>query len=618
MNIKKLIALASAFTLALSGAALAEDVWNGTIGTVPDNSGGVITITTGAQLAALAQSVNNGESYAGQTIQLGDDINLNEHEWTPIGRFFNYGNAQNRAFSGTFDGAGHKITNMKVENNAENWNARGETAALFGYIDFPAANAARAMSAAPSISAEAMAQADAAALGLSGEAYDNVVAERTDFYTAFGVEQPSIQTMSLTPAQSGGIVKNLKVYGTVTNTRGQGASGIVCWNDGLVENCYFNGKVSIEGASGRAYVGGISSLLGSGAYVVNCAAEVDAKAYGGSFSYAGGIAGYFYAMNAGYVVNCSVEPRSVIDSNMDTGGVVGGFAYNVINCVSAADEVKVKGQIESGGYRGAIIGAFGKATNCFWLSTSAAQPETAVSASDTSGLCKSLDELPVGSVLLNAVKVTQNSQRRIDVITYPTGAAQSTPSLTDWTSVDTAVATVDESGMVTGISQGVTQITATASSAKWNTEAVQNVSVTPQTTVIIEEKSSLTYTITVIAGKNGTITPNDSITVTEGEEPKFEITADTGYVIDKLLVNGAEVSEATGLESYIYTFPKVTQDTDSEQTISVTFKSASSTEEPTNPENPSHSGGGSGGCNAGLGALALLAFIPLAMRRKKP
>ncbi len=493
MKLKKLTALAAAFTLALSGAAFAEDVWDGTIGTVPGSSGGVITITTGEQLAAFAQSVNNGSTYAGQTVRLGDDINLNNHEWTPIGRFFMYGGingAKNRAFSGTFDGAGHKITNLKVTNNNGNWDARGETAALFGYIDFPAANAARAKSAAPAISAEAMAQADAAALGLSGEAYDKVVAERTDFYTAFGVEQPSIQPMSLTPAQSGGIVKNLKVYGSVTNTRGQGASGIVCWNDGLVENCYFEGTIDIHDNNTRAYVGGISSLLGSGAYVVNCAAKVDAQANGGNFSYAGGIAGYFYAMGAGYVVNCSVEPGSIIDSYMDTGGVVGGFASHVVNCVSAADEVRVNGQIENeaGYYRGAIIGAFGTATNCFWLSNSDAQPEASVGGgSDTSGLRTSLAALPAGSVLFDAVNATTGSMATVTPAYYPTGSNSSAVSLSGWTSSDTSVASQLYDNIFTTNSAGFASVYAVASSSQWNNTAVSEVSVTPETVITVTQ-----------------------------------------------------------------------------------------------------------------------------------
>lgn len=81
--------------------------WAGEIGTVPNAVNGVITITRPADLAALAKSVNAGNNYAGITIQLGADIDLNEIPWTPIG-------AKKAEFSGRFDGNGYTITNLKV------------------------------------------------------------------------------------------------------------------------------------------------------------------------------------------------------------------------------------------------------------------------------------------------------------------------------------------------------------------------------------------------------------------------------------------------------------------------------------------------------------------------
>ena len=91
------------------------------------------------------------------------------------------------------------------------------------------------------------------------------------------------------------------------------------------------------------------------------------SATGTAYSYAGGIAGYCYAMDTGYVVNCSVEPTSVVFSHMDTGGVVGGFANQVYNCVSAAASVTVDGHNpnEAGYFTGGIVGAFGTAYNCY-------------------------------------------------------------------------------------------------------------------------------------------------------------------------------------------------------------------------------------------------------------
>lgn len=256
-----LLALVTALTMSLAGTALAADVWDGTVGTVPAPVNNVITITTGAQLAGFASAVNSGTTYQGYTIRLGNDINLNDLDWTPIGRFFSYWGS-NRAFSGIFDGAGHSITGLNVVNDNNNYTNRGETAGLFGYIDFPAATTTRSAANATPVTAAAKAQSDAAALGLASEAYDRVVAERTDLYTAFGVAPEAIQTRSVTPAPTGGVVKNLKVNGTVTNTRGQGAAGVVCWNDGLIENCYFEGTIYIHDNNNRAYTDSKPALCG--------------------------------------------------------------------------------------------------------------------------------------------------------------------------------------------------------------------------------------------------------------------------------------------------------------------------------------------------------------------
>ena len=79
------------------------DKWDGTIGTVPTATSGGIAISTGAQLAALAASVNAGTSYNLQYIYLENDIDLGDNIWTPIG-------TSREPFYGNFYGCGHTIT----------------------------------------------------------------------------------------------------------------------------------------------------------------------------------------------------------------------------------------------------------------------------------------------------------------------------------------------------------------------------------------------------------------------------------------------------------------------------------------------------------------------------
>lgn len=83
--------------------------------------------------------------------------------------------------------------------------------------------------------------------------------------------------------------------------------------------------------------------------------------------------------------------------------------------------------------------------------------------------------------------------------------------------------------------------------------------------------SGITYTITATAGEHGSITPSGNVKVKDGESQSFDITADEGYEIEALLVDGKETTIAPR-----YTFDKVT----SEHSIMVTFKQKGSTSDP--------------------------------------
>lgn len=71
-------------------------------------------ISTAAELSAFAATVAGGDDFQGKIVVLTDDIDLSGQTWTPINDFY-----------GTFDGAGHTISNLTVAGN-ENY------AGLFG------------------------------------------------------------------------------------------------------------------------------------------------------------------------------------------------------------------------------------------------------------------------------------------------------------------------------------------------------------------------------------------------------------------------------------------------------------------------------------------------------
>lgn len=80
-----------------------------------DESRTEFTISTPEQLAGLAYLVNTFHHFRGKTVTLANDIDLAEHLWVPIGRYFISSRRQSQAlFAGTFDGGGHTIHNLNV------------------------------------------------------------------------------------------------------------------------------------------------------------------------------------------------------------------------------------------------------------------------------------------------------------------------------------------------------------------------------------------------------------------------------------------------------------------------------------------------------------------------
>ena len=62
--------------------------------------------------------MNNGntpQAFLGKYFKLTADIDLSGGIWMPIGKYYNYGNGNNRLFFGKFDGNGHVIKNMHIQ-----------------------------------------------------------------------------------------------------------------------------------------------------------------------------------------------------------------------------------------------------------------------------------------------------------------------------------------------------------------------------------------------------------------------------------------------------------------------------------------------------------------------
>ena len=84
-----------------------------------------------------------------------------------------------------------------------------------------------------------------------------------------------------------------------------------------------------------------------------------------------------------------------------------------------------------------------------------------------------------------------------------------------------------------------------------------------------KEKAVINHKIIASAGSNGIISPNGEIEVEEGQSKTFTFSANSGYEIDQVLIDGT--NNTTAVTAGSYTFENVTQS----HSISVSFKTVS-------------------------------------------
>ena len=96
-----------------SALNITADVWDETSDTTWYNENDTeFTLTTAEQFAGFRDLVDGGNTFAGKTVKLAADIDLNGKLFDPIG--FGYYNAETntRVFMGTFDGGNHTVYNL--------------------------------------------------------------------------------------------------------------------------------------------------------------------------------------------------------------------------------------------------------------------------------------------------------------------------------------------------------------------------------------------------------------------------------------------------------------------------------------------------------------------------
>lgn len=198
-------------------------------------------------------AVNAGTNYQGKTIVLGCDIDLNNEEWTPIGK-------SGASFNGTFDGNGKTISNLKVSGTTENASANNYHG-LFG------------MTNQATVKNFTLNNAD-----VSGSLYVGAV-----------VGMPYK-----------GRVSDITVTGLV-KVSAWWYAGVIGGNGyASVDNCTVNASEGSGITATGSYIGGIFGFHGEGSGVIsNCTSNIDVTGY----SYVGGIAGICHYGNT--ISNCS-------------------------------------------------------------------------------------------------------------------------------------------------------------------------------------------------------------------------------------------------------------------------------------------------------------------------
>ena len=244
----------------------------------------IIGIANADVLHELANIVNSGNTCEGKTITLTDDIDLSDYQegqgWTTIGTSSNQ-------FNGTFDGQGHKITELLINRNVKFQGLFGGTA----------------------VEAE-----------IKNLSVDGSVKGRS--------------AVGIMVGENNGTINNCHTSGYVSNT----ATGALYSFGGIagnflsecnVSNCYSDADISTQNAN----TGGLAGT--SSANLENCFCTGNVTT---TSNYVGGLVGRYYS---GSVTNC--YSTGDVTGNTNVGGIIGDCESTIItNCYTSGNISGVK------------------------------------------------------------------------------------------------------------------------------------------------------------------------------------------------------------------------------------------------------------------------------------
>ena len=344
-----LLILALCLTLLPTAALAADSTWDGSIATAFAGGTGTESdpyqIADGAQLAYLASGVNQGQTYENSCFVLTADIDLANHDWTPIGNSFSdalFGGPDYSLFAGNLDGKGHTVSNISI--GTESTPLESDVFGLFGATGGKLSN-----------------------LNLDGVTICGI---------AKNVSGYVIGLAGALAGSASGSIKNCHVtnLNMTMNTPDSGMAAAY-WIGGLVgaldgqyiDECSVSGKITEK--SGKGSIGGLIGELGQAAKITYSHADVALDVE--SDSRGGANVGGFIGKGNGKTDAETIIRNCYATGNVTGGAYTGGFAgglwgLNIKNCYASGNVSQAAAAMASFvGTDASDPNYYGSITSCF-------------------------------------------------------------------------------------------------------------------------------------------------------------------------------------------------------------------------------------------------------------
>ena len=389
--------LCAAMILSL-GAFNISAAWDGTTASASLAGDGTqdspYLVETAEDLAFLAKSVNEGNTYEGKYIVQTADIDLGGKEWTPIGFQKINGAEVDAPFSGVYSGLGHKVTGLSITNVPTNHTG------LFGYVMSGEVEAGIAnLTVEGAIVIDGVASNNIGIGGVAGSVGKDTSAFKANVVLANCTSDVSVTLTNCTAEPRVGGLTGYVFYGKVENCVSNGNVSVVASNQtrvaGLVGqtnrthfiNCVSNGavygEVTVGAKAGR--VAGIASVITRGGskgdeatatYTIfeNCINNGAITGKGMQNVWVAGIGADFYVNNGTWpgkdmcvkFINCinngAIYSETNNTANFPHAGGIAGYTqngytgYEFIGCINNNAEISSVGgkEVRAGGIVGSV------------------------------------------------------------------------------------------------------------------------------------------------------------------------------------------------------------------------------------------------------------------------